>query len=72
MQREDDGAMDGLEYWSADLRTDSPLHHSIAQLRRYLAADSAFLKRALRRLATLRWMTPLLAALSIAEIAARI
>jgi len=45
-----------------------------ARLRSRLAyfAANALLRRALRWLAALRWMTPLLAALSIAEIAARI
>jgi hypothetical protein len=37
----------------------------------YFAVASALFSRALRRSAALRWMTPFLAALSIAEIAAR-
>jgi hypothetical protein len=38
----------------------------------YLANVSALFRRALRRFAVLRWIIPRLAALSIAEIAARI
>src|SRR5437867_3282884 len=39
---------------------------------RYFAVPTALLSRALRRLATLRWMIPRLAALSIAEMTRRI
>ena len=51
-----------------------PLRHTYAEDDglRYVAAASLLLRRALRRLAALRWMIPRLAALSIAEMTRRI